>query len=46
MQYGAEKIIKSWAKDFCDMTEIVLDIYVSRIKQHQDRRIVGFGGKP
>jgi len=27
MQYGAENIIKSWSKDSCDATEIVLDKY-------------------
>jgi hypothetical protein len=27
MQYGAEKIIKSWLKDSRDTTDIVLDKY-------------------
>ena len=36
MQYGDEKIIKSWPKDSRDTIEIVLDKYgVSRTKQHQ-----------
>jgi hypothetical protein len=35
MQYGAEKIIKSWPKDSHDTTEIVLDKYGEPDEQHQ-----------
>ena len=35
MQYGAEKIIKSWPKDSHDTTEIVLNKYGEPDEQHQ-----------